>query len=211
MARVPPSRLTAAEELTPLTGEGLGAVDLVILGTESPSLIRRMLSPPVLQQAGPSAVLRVQEPRWPLKRILLVLSDAVADGPAVDWAVLLARPTSSVITVLAVVPPVPVMYHGLSRMEQTLRSLLRTDTALGCKMREVSRRLAASGVESTLRLRQGTAEQQICREMAEGDHDLAILATNLCGWWLRQLKGDPICSLLKSARWPVMFAKATTE
>jgi hypothetical protein len=153
----------------------------------------------------------VQEPRWPLKRILLILSDAVADGPAVDWAVLLAGLASSVITVLAVVPPMPVMYRGLSRMEQTLRSLLRTDTALGSKMREVSRRLAASGVESALRLRQGTAEQQICREMAEGDHDLAILATNPCGWWLRQLKGDPICSLLKSARWPVMFVKATTE
>jgi nucleotide-binding universal stress UspA family protein len=212
------SRVTTAEEVNAQTRDGLRACDLVILGENCHPLIRRVLSLPVAegaassgQSAAPFAVLAAQEPRWPLERILLLVSGVDADNAALDWALRLACPSTAAVTVLAVVPPVPAMYRGLSRMEQTLRSLLRTDTDLGCQMRRVAERLVASGVDSSLRLRQGGLEQQICREMAEREYDLAIMATNPCQWWLRQLKGDPICSLLRWARWPVLFVEPTTE
>jgi nucleotide-binding universal stress UspA family protein len=205
------SRVTTAEEVNALTRNSHRACDLLIFGHDNHSLVRRTLSVPVAEGAAPFAVLVAQEPRWPLERILLALSGGGADNVAVDWALRLACPSTASVTVLAVVPPVPAMYHGLSRMEQTLRSLQRTDTALGCQMRQAARRLVASGVDSTLRLRQGGAEQQICREMDERDYDLAIMATNPCRWWLRQMKGDPICSLLKWARWPVLFVEPKTK
>ena len=212
------SQVTAAEAVDALTGEGPRTCDLVIFGADCDSQVRRLLSRPLAEGSAPSgqsavpfALLAAQEPHWPLKRILLVVSGVDADGAAVDWALRLACPSAAAVTVLAVVPPMPLMYHGLSRMEQNLRSLLRTDTALGCQMRQVAQSLVASGVESTLRLRQGAPEQQIFREMVERDYDLAIVATHPCRWWLRQLKGDPICSLLKWARWPVLFVERTTE
>jgi hypothetical protein len=102
------------------------------------------------------------------------------------------------------------MYDGLSRMEQTLRSLLTTDTALGCQMRQVAQRLVESEVSGTLRLRQGAPDKQICRETVKGSYDLVILATKPCRWWLRQLKGDPICSLLSRVERPVLFVEPTT-
>jgi nucleotide-binding universal stress UspA family protein len=212
------SRVTTAEGVNALTRDGLRDCDLVIFGEGCHSLVRRVLSLPAAEGAvssGKSAasfgVLAAQELRWPLDRILLVLSGGRADDAAVDWTLRLACPSAAAVTVMAVVPSVQAMYHGLSRMEQSLRSLLGTDTALGFQMRQAARRLVGSQVDSTLRLRQGGPEQQICQEMAEGGYDLAIMATNPCRWWLRQMKGDPICSLLKWARWPVLFVEPTTE
>ena len=211
-------RLDTAGEVNALTGEaGRTRCDLVILGKGGHPLIRRLLSRSTAEGALPSqqsdlpfAVLAAQEPRWPLERILLVLCGESADNAAVDWALRLACASTAAVTVLAVVPPVPAMYHGLSRMEQSLASLLATDTALGCQMRQATRRLVESGVDGTLRLREGAPDQQICREMVEGDHDLIVMATKPCGWWLRQLKGDPICTLLSWLDRPVLLAEPTT-
>jgi nucleotide-binding universal stress UspA family protein len=212
------SSVTTTEEIGGQDADGPRAWDLVIFGQEGSSLVRRVLS---LREAGgeasssrsvmPFALLVAQEPRWPLGRILLILSGAEEDRSAVDWALRLACPSAADVTLLAIVPPVPAMYHGLSRMEQTSRSLLTTDTALGYQMREAARRLLASGVECSLRLRQGRPDLQIYREMVREDYDLAIMITKPCRWWLRQLKGDPICSLLKWARWPVLFVEPTNE
>ena len=206
-------RMDTAGEVNALTGEaGRADCDLVILGKGGHPPIRRLLSRPIAEGALssqksdlPFAVLAAQEPRWSLERILLVLCGESADNAAVDWALRLACPSTAAVTVLAVVP-----YHGLSRMEQGLASLLTTDTALGCQMRQATRRLVESGVDGTLRLREGAPDQQICREMVEGDYDLIVMATKPCRWWLRQLKGDPICTLLSWFDRPVLLAEPTT-
>jgi nucleotide-binding universal stress UspA family protein len=194
-----------------------GDCDLIIFGKGSHPLIRRLLSPSTAdgapssqRSAVPSAVLVAQVPRWPLERILLVLCGESADGVAVDWALRLACPSTADVTILAVVPPVPAMYHGLPRMEQTLRSVLTSGTALGSQMHQAIRRLAERKVDCTLRLRHGAPDQEICQEMFEGDHDLIVMATKPCRWWLRQLQGDPICSLLSRVDRPVLFVEPTT-
>jgi nucleotide-binding universal stress UspA family protein len=211
-------RLATAEEVNALSMKaGRADCDLIIFGQASHPLIPCLLSRSTAEDAlstrqtdAAFGVLVAQEPRWPLERILLVLCGESEDNIAVDWALRLACPSTAAVTVLAVVPPVPAMYHGLSRMEQTLRSLLTTDTALGRQMRQVAWRLAEWKLDGTLRLRQGRPDQQICREMAEGDHDLIVLATKPCRWWLRHLKGDPICSLLNKVNRPLLFVGPTT-
>jgi len=211
--------MSTAGEVNALGKEGGRAdSDLIIFGKRCHPLIRCLLSRSTAdgglasqRSAVPFAVLVAERPRWPLRSILLVFCGESADNVAVDWALRLACPSAAAVTVLAVVPPVPAMYHGLSRMEQTLCSLLTTDTALGCLMRQVARRLVESKVDGTLRLRQGASDQQICREMVKGDHDLIVMATKPCWWWLRQLKGDPICSLLSWVDRPVLFVEPTTE
>jgi nucleotide-binding universal stress UspA family protein len=215
-------RMSTAEEANALTREaGRADCDLLVigyrLGERCHPLLRRLLSrsvangaPASQQSAVPFAVLVARRPRWPLERILLVICGESADNVAVDWALRLARPSTAAVTVLTVVPPVPAMYHGLSRMEQGVAGLLTTDTALGRQMHHAARRLAECKVDGTLRLRQGAPDKQICREVVEGDHDLIVMATKPCRWWLRQLKGDPICSLLRSVNRPVLLAEPTT-
>jgi nucleotide-binding universal stress UspA family protein len=212
------NRAITPGEVSTLTRDQIGDCDLVVVGNGSHSLIRHVLSLPLAEAAAtcdgsPASfgVLAAQQPRLPLQRILLLLCGGASDAAAVDWALRLAGPSGAAVTVLAVVPSVQAMYRGLSRMEHSLRSLLSTETALGRQMREAAQRLVECGVRSTLRLRQGGPEQQISLEMAEGDYQLAIMATRPCQWWLRQLKGDPICLLLKWASWPVLFVEPKTE
>jgi nucleotide-binding universal stress UspA family protein len=209
--------METADKMHALTkAVGRADSDLIIFGRASHPLIRRLLSPsmadgvPSSQHSAPSAILVAQRPRWPLERILLVLCGDPTDGVAVDWALRLACPSTAAVTTLAVVPPVPAMYYGLSRMEQTWRSLLTSDTALGCQMRQASQRLAACMVDCTLHLRQGAPDHEICQEIIEGDYDLIVMATKPCRWWLRQLTGDPVCSLLGWVSRPVLFVKPTT-
>jgi nucleotide-binding universal stress UspA family protein len=181
-------------------------------------LVRHLLSRPTAagepaleQRSIPFALLNVRQPRWPLERVLLIICGENADDTAVDWALRLAQPSAAVVTALAVVPPVPAMCYGLPRMEQGMAALLATDTTLGRQMHHVARRLAQCQVEGTLRLRQGAPDQQIGREVAEGGHDLIVMATRPCPWWLRQLRGDPICSLLRRVDRPVLLAEPTAD
>lgn len=217
-------RATATQELDTAGHDGLGECDLVILGKGSRPLLRCLLAghgadgiTPRSQVASSRqdpaslAILAARNPSLPLARILLVLCGGSADQAAVNWTLRLACPSAAAVTVLAVVPSVQAMYHGLARMRQSLRSVLSTDTPLSRQMRDTAQRLVDAGVSSALRLRQGPPEQEICREMAEGDYDLAIMATCPCRWWLRQLRSDPVCSLLRWVDRPVLFVEPTTE
>jgi nucleotide-binding universal stress UspA family protein len=180
--------------------------DLVIFADGSHPLLRHLLSRySAPGQAGASSILVAQRPMWPLERVLLVICGGKEDDAVVDWAVRLAGPSAAAITALAVVPPMPAMYFGLQRMEHSVAALLASDTALGRKMHHVARRLAESNVDSTLCLRQGAPDQQICRKAVEGDYDLVIIATRPCRWWLRQLKGDLVCSLLSWVERPLLI------
>jgi nucleotide-binding universal stress UspA family protein len=208
-------RVSSAGEMNALTGPGARPdCDLLMFGQRRHPLIRRLLSSEGAQASQSSvlpAILVAERPRWPLKRILLVLCGEGADHGAVDWGLRLALPSAAAVTVLAVVPPMPIMYRGLSRMEQSIAALLTTDTALGRQMHRVARRLAEREVNGALRLRQGAPDEQIYREVVEGDHDLVVLAPRPCHWWLRQLKGDPICSLLSQVDRPMLLVAPTTE
>lgn len=206
-------RMSTAGDLSALTKEGGHAdCDLVVFGQRCHPLIRCLLSRPATEGgpalrkgAFPFGILVAQQPRWPLERILLVVCGESADDVAVDWVLRLARPSAAAVTALAVVPPVPAMYHGLSGMRQGLAALLATDTALGRQMHHVARRLADCKVDGTLRLRQGVPDQQICREVVEEEYDLIVMATEPCRWRLRQLKGDPVCKLLSWVDRPLLL------
>ena len=209
---------TATAEVDDLPQEEeLVCCDLMFFLDPSHPLIRRLLtrSPTAsaqasAQNAAPFGILVAQRPRWPLRSILLAICGDSADDAAVNWAVRLARPSSATVTALAVVPPVPAMYRGLSRMEQSVAALLSTDTTLGRQMHRVARCLAEGKVDGTVRLRQGAPDHQICREAFERDHDIVIMATRPCHWLWRQIRGDPICSLLSRLDRPVLLAEPTT-
>lgn len=197
-----------------LAREGAGAKhDLLIVEEAKHPLIEWLQTHaapaggPDRRHAPPLAVLVARCPRWPLKRMLLIIQGARVDDAAVEWVVRLARASSSAVTVLAVVPPLPAMYKGLSRMGQGLPALLATDTALGRGMRQVARQLVAWEIDGTLRLRQGVPDLQIRREVIEVDPDLVVVGTRPCARSVRRLAGDLVQPLVRWADRPVLVAQ----
>jgi nucleotide-binding universal stress UspA family protein len=189
---------------------GMSDFDLVIWGEPRQSTAKRWLGRPIHQRAIAkidASLLLVRRPRWPLRRILLVVRGEEADQVAAQWVVHLARPAGAAVTVLAIVPPVPAMYEGFQQMQHRLDALLTTGTALGRQMRRVARSLVDWELEGTLRLRQGTPDVQICREIAEGNYDLVAVAPWPQHQVAHKVLGDRITSLLCWADQPVLIAK----
>jgi nucleotide-binding universal stress UspA family protein len=173
-------------------------------------LVERLLLALDKRQVTSPSCLVAQRPRWPLQQILLVIQGGEADEAAVDWTVRLARESGATVTVLVVVPPVPAMYRGLTRMQQGLAAVLAADTPLGEQVRRVARHLVDWEIDATLRLRQGAPDWQIHEEVAEGDYDLLVVAAQPPGRWVRWLRDDLVCRLLHCIDRPVLIARSTT-
>jgi nucleotide-binding universal stress UspA family protein len=187
-----------------------GGYELVIMQEPGESPVERLLLGPVgdkVVDRVPTSVLLAHRPSWPLRRTLLIIRGKETDDRAVDWVVRLARPAGATVTVLAVVPPVPVMYSRGDCTQHGLAALLATNTPLGLQMREAAQRLVNCEIEGTLRLREGTPDYQIRRELAEGDYDLITITAETHGRWLRRLVGDVIGPLVRWADRPVLIAK----
>lgn len=195
------------DALTEWTGEGC---ELLILGKPEKSFCQTLFSWSLELMALSRlsvSMLIAQRPSWPLQRVLLVIKGDASDGQAMDWTLRLAEPSGARVTALAVAPPVPAMYHGLSRMESGLAGLLATDSPLGRQMRRVARRLVDQSVEGTLLLRQGSPEWEIRRELANGHYDLLVVAMSPGDGVRRWLLGDLAVGLTRVVDRPILVAR----
>jgi nucleotide-binding universal stress UspA family protein len=184
--------------------------DLVIFEETDQLLVERLSPGPVHLRVAKqvlASVLIARRPRWPLRRLLLVIRDQETDDIAVDWTVRLAEPSDANITVLAIVPHMPAMCNQAARLQHGLAEWLATDTALGRQMRRIARRLVNWETKGTLRFRQGPPDWQIQCEVSEGDYDLIVIAADPPGHWLRRLSGELVNPLLRRVDRPVLIAK----
>jgi nucleotide-binding universal stress UspA family protein len=161
-------------------------------------------------EAIPFAVLVAGQPRWPVGKILTIISGEEADRAAVDWMVRLAQASHSAVTTLAVLPQASAIPSRHASEAEGLSILLTANTPLGQRMREIAQHLVEWEIEGTLRLRQGPPEWQIRRELLQGDYDLIVVAAMPQGRWLSHLEGDLASSLLRWTDRPVLIAIPTT-
>jgi hypothetical protein len=172
-------------------------------------------SDPWLSGAGGSpAVLTVCRPRWPLRRLLVIVRGDRVDELALAWAARLARPArpgGAAVAALMVAAPSPGAPGRHELAEEGIASLLLATSAAGHKMKRIASRLADLRLDSALHLRQGLPERAIHDELAAGDYDLVIAGIAERGWeaqWrLRPLLG----TLLVDLRCPllIVFPSAT--
>jgi nucleotide-binding universal stress UspA family protein len=172
--------------------------DLVICGMRERGLFKRL----------PTSLLVVPSSRLPIKRILLLVKGQAGEEIALDWALRLARPSGARVTVLVILPPVPLMYSGLGSMQYKLSELLATETPLGKRLRQVAQKLLEGEIDSTLRLRTGTFEMQIQSELWSTSYNLVVLPADssqpIRSWWFDGL----VEPLLRTTDRPILIAKS---
>ena len=157
--------------------------DLLLIGEAAGALVEPWLAAEASRRGLPAALLVAPRPRWPVSKILLIACGVESDAVAAEWVLRLARPGTTSVNVLAVVPP-PAALHGgghaahggPARDRQGLAALLSAETPLGHELQQVTRRLEEQEIRSSLRMRQGPPEWQIRRELASEDHDLVVMA-----------------------------------
>ena len=201
---------------TPETERFLAQYNLILFDSMNHPAFRRLLVDPrspgrrtealaAAEGRESFACLIARRPRWPLQKILLLISGEEEDGAAVGWMLRIARASHSTVTALAVVPPPPAMYSQRPALAQALPTLLSTNTTMGWQMRNTARLLVEWGIEGTLRLRQGPPDWQIRRELAEKEYDLVVVGTRPHRKWVRWLEGNTVHTLLRCSRQPVLI------
>jgi len=184
--------------------------DLFVLGDGEYSFAQRWifdLSGSRLVGQLRASSLVVRQPRWALKRILLVARFSSNDDLAADWVVRLARPSGAAVTVLTVTPPMPVMYQYGRQMRPGLDVVMASDTTSGIWLRKLAKRLDKWDISGSFHLRQGEADWQIRQEVEEGDYDLIIVGAEPNQRFTRWLFGGVVGPLLRWADRPVLIAK----
>ncbi len=187
--------------------EGYG---LLILGPQAYSYRKHPFASTLHERVAEDlsiCLLVVPEPRWPISKILVLIKGEENDCVAVEWGVRLAQASKAEISLLALVPPVPVLYQGLGRISSGLPELLSTETRLGQHLRWAAARLVAEGLDGAVRLGQGLQEWQIRHELLVQDHDLVVVGAEDQDWLRKTIFGANPCPLLQWADRPVLVAK----
>lgn len=156
-----------------------------------------------------SSVLTVRKPRWPLRRILLILRGRETDEAAVQWLGRLARPTRAEVTVLPIIPPMPAMFrHG--RLPLQAEVLLAPNTFSGAQLRRLASLLVDWGIEAQVLFNDSEPQTRIEWAVRTSGCDLVILSDEPYHWIHRRFLGEIVQPLLRKCDRSVLVAKDTT-
>lgn len=179
--------------------------DLVIFGESRQSLLSRLVAGSAGRKAVeqiPASVLLARNPRWPIKQILLITRGQSIDEVAVDWALKVAQPGDSRVSVWSVAAlNDPAIYTPPDAF---------AETTLGRQIDRLTRSLPHHNPAEVLRLHRGEAEWQIRREITGHEYDLVVVAADPTDWWQRRLLGELVNPLLEWLDRPILIAKTAT-
>jgi len=183
--------------------------DLILFGEPEQSTLERILFGSIGRRVArktPTTILIAQQPRWPIKKILLVIRVEASEELAVDWAGRLAHLSEAHLTILPLVPFQPLIYASASHLQVGIESLLMPNTPSGEQLRILLNQLEQWQVDGTLRVRQGDPLWQICWEINEGKYDLVIIGAEQRSRWRRWLFGELVGPLLNRTTAPLLIA-----
>ncbi|KPK03367.1 MAG: hypothetical protein AMJ56_19230 [Anaerolineae bacterium SG8_19] len=183
--------------------------DLVLYGEPEQSTLERVLFGSIGRRVAsnaPATILVAQQPRWPIRRILLVIRVEASEELAVEWAGRLTRLSDAHLTILPLVPFQPLIYGSVSHLQVGIESLLTPSTPSGEQLRTFLNRLRQWQVNGTLRVRQGDPLWQICWEIDEGKYDLIIIGAEQHSRWRRWLFGELVGPVISRINRPLLIA-----
>ncbi len=164
--------------------------------------IIREIQPPVLLVAGEAR---------PIKRVLICSGGKRYIEPAVKLTGELARGLGASVTLLHVMPEVPMIYTGLPRMEMTAERLLASNSELGLNLRQEKETLQAMGVPAEVKLRWGSVLEEILRELRTGNHDLIVTGSALSRTLRTYVLGDISREIVNRADSAVLVVRTQTQ
>ncbi|MEJ2550401.1 MAG: hypothetical protein P8Z34_06950 [Anaerolineales bacterium] len=146
-----------------------------------------------------------RSPRLPIRSLMVLLhcgDDVVATADLVGR---IASSTNAGVVILVVLPQVPLMYRGLSKMRLSLSDILQSQSTLGCQLREISRILCQEPIRGEIRLHQGLPDHAIQEEISESKIDLIVTAKPRKRRWSFMHEDDTVGRLLRWIERPVLL------
>lgn len=161
-------------------------------------------------ERSPASVLVVRRPRWPLRRILLILRADVTDEAAIQWLGQLAGSVRVELFILPIIPPLPAMYsHGSIPLQAEV--VLAPNTFSGAQLRRLVSLCALWGIEAQLLLHDSEPQRRIEWAARTSDCDLVLLSHEPHHWLHHRFLGELVRPLLRRADRPVLVARNISE
>lgn len=186
--------------------------DLLLFGEPEQSRLQRLLLGPAgkrIVKNATTTILMANHPRWPIRKILMVLRVEALEELAIDWAGRLTFLSGAKLTILPLVPSQPLIYGSGSYLQVGIESLMTPTTPSGEQLRKFLSQLRQWQVNGTVRVRQGDPLWQICWEVNEGNYDLIIMGAEPHSRWRRWLFGELIGPLISRVNTPLLIAGAS--
>jgi len=127
---------------------------------------------------SPISVLVVKRTYSKIDRILICTSGQENADNVIKVGAQLTQDTQAHATLLYVTDPVPSMYTGLTKMEETLPDMLQTATPVAKSLQQGAIILSDYQVEADLELRHGSVSEEILNEARIGEFDLIVLGAS---------------------------------
>lgn len=203
------SELTdSKEEMSSLAADKGAELDLLLYWEPKRPWWQRLLrSSPAFSVVdhAPTSVLVINQPHYPLRRILLILRANKTDGAAVEWLGRLARPARAEVIVLPIVPPIPTLYrYGSIPLQAEV--LLSGNTFSGAQLRHLISLCEMWGLRGTLLLDNSEPQRRIKWAVTASDCDLVIISGEPYHWLYRRMFGEIVRPLLIRSTRPVLIA-----
>lgn len=134
-----------------------------------------------------SPILYVPQARLPLRRILICMGGLNYASGMEHLILYLAQAVQAQVTLLHVVEPINLDYPVARRTQLHWKEILETDTPQGNNLRQALIEARQAGVETTFKVRQGSAVHEILDEVHTGDYDLVGMGSPYSAHSLRRL------------------------
>ncbi len=144
-----------------------------------------------------------------LNRILVSTGALDYAVSAECWALYLAQRAGATLTILHVAEAVHYHYPTATQMETHWKALLKTDIPQARHLRALLEQAQTQGVETSLRVRQGTVVHEIIAEARAGQYDLVVMGTKHSSHSLRrQYLPDVTAEVMETLKIPVLVVRA---
>ncbi len=153
------------------------------------------------------SLLIMQQPRWPLRHILLILRAEQNDWAAIPWIERLAHPGQTTVSLLPVVPAWPRLHRRLASAQPTADVLMAPNTVSGAMLRQMAARLRQQQIAAIPILTRGEPNARIRAAVAAHDPDLILIAAEPHSRLLRAFYGELVRPLVKWVERPLLIAK----
>jgi len=194
-----------------LTEIGEETYDLIAMGALGGKRARRALVDSVARRVlenTASSVLVIKGDHTEISRVLVCSSGTEHGHLAVWTGATVACSLGARATLLHVLDPMPAMYTGLDRMEETLSEFLESDTGPAQELKWGAQVLKAECQIAELKIRRGIVTDEILREGQRGDYDLIVLGSSrFPGGLVRIAMGNMANEVVNRACRPVLVVR----
>jgi nucleotide-binding universal stress UspA family protein len=148
-----------------------------------------------------TSMLVVQEPRWPLRQVLLALRFDQIDETAVSWTRILAQLCDATVTILPITPLFPAMYRD------AVCEMLSPVSTSGRWFQKIIQQFEDLNVPLLIHHHHDISNRQIQAEVSFRSYDLVVIGGESTHWAVRWFAGGLVKPLLLSASCPVLITK----